>query len=266
LDTATAEIVACTGRNPDDVRERLWQAAVGYRNPDPDGGIVDAFVDALRPLRVRSVGAVLRRIRRYAEQRSSLLAGLRVLTFGDAAGTATLALVQNGVRCDAFDVPGRSPQGFAQARYEAAGVLDGAVRIITDQGLITRGHYDIVIAFDLLEIPTRPQRAIRGLARALKPGGLLFLTETLDVLAPPAARMGANARYRGTTAYLAFREGLALTWYDRDEFRGLMEFENRGGTLFERLRFLSVNLATLDAAAMLAWRGCWSDLRLETPP
>src|SRR5581483_4896244 len=68
LDTATAEIVACTGRTPGDVREHLWQAAVGYRNPDPDDGIVDAFVDAVRPLRVRTVGAVLRRMRRYAEQ------------------------------------------------------------------------------------------------------------------------------------------------------------------------------------------------------
>lgn len=266
LDTATAEIAACTGRTPDEVREHLWQSAVGYRNAEPDGGIVDAFVGALRPLRVRSAHAVLRRIRRYAEQRASLMAGLRVLTFGDGAGTATLYLVRQGLRCDAFDVPGRVTNGFAQSRFERARVLDGAVRIITDQGLITRGHYDIVVAFDLLDIPTRPQRAIRGLARALKPGGLLFVTETLDAPGPPAARMGANARYVGTTPYLALREGLALTWYNRAEFRGLMELENRGGTLLERIRALLMSPATIDAACVLAWRGCWNDLPLEAPP
>ena len=283
---AVDELVACAGLDPEAVRRRLWREALGCGNVaadaaafgvtphtfdaamerfyrESDAFIFETYLYTLRPSRVAWIRAAFRRIQRYAHRTHTAAHDVRVLMFGDGSGSDSLFLARHGLRVDYFDLPASRTFAFALKRFERAGLSGSAIRIVPDESLNAAGRYDVVLSFEVLEHLTDPKAGLRALARALKPGGIALVTDAFGALSKwLPTHLASNYVYRGTTPYLALREGLQMRWSNpADPFKP-MEFEKVSAAPLGRYRWLWTNPPTLAAALRLARRGRWSDLQL----
>ncbi len=110
-----------------------------------------------------------------ASQRSRLAPGMRALCVADGEGRNSVWLARQGLHVTAFDF---SPVGLAKARRLAqqAGVdVDYRLSDVADWDW-DAARYDVIAAiFVQFTPPPARSRMFAGMARALKPGGLLLL-------------------------------------------------------------------------------------------
>jgi len=116
------------------------------------------------------------------------VAGKRVLDVGCGTGFFTAHYLARGARLTGMDIAPTSIERLRQRHPEARFLLaDVSETAITEQ-------YDVVNAFDVLYHITddaRWERAVRALAGAVAPGGLLLLTDTF----PPEGRQLPEAEH-----------------------------------------------------------------------
>lgn len=144
-------------------------------------------------------------------ERAGIEPGMRVLDAGCGPGRLTLPLARRvgaGGRVVALDLQARMLHMLAQ-RVREAGVTNVAiVRARLGDGALPAGAFDAALLVTVLgEIPLR-LTALREIRQALRPGGVLSITEVLpDPHYQPLARVRALAHEAG------FRErSLASGW------------------------------------------------------
>lgn len=99
------------------------------------------------------------------------VSGKRVLDFGAGLGSLSMLLQSRGARVDYLDLPGL-PSEFAQFRAKRLGLYHKMGWLNSLDA--TRRRYDLVIAIDVFEHLADLPTELKRIARALKPGGLLF--------------------------------------------------------------------------------------------
>jgi 2-polyprenyl-3-methyl-5-hydroxy-6-metoxy-1,4-benzoquinol methylase len=98
------------------------------------------------------------------------LAGLRALDAGCGYGVFSRAAADRGAAVVSLDI-GTRLVARAMARAGGRGLVSDAGRLA-----VRDGSFDVVISSEMLEHAEAPERAIRELARVLRPRGLLVLT------------------------------------------------------------------------------------------
>lgn len=138
-----------------------------------DAYILDLMVESGRDVRQRWRQAVVETLEHWWGG----AAGAAVLDYGGGVGTDTLWFADHCRSAAYYDVPGRTSD-FAMKRFarRAAGVtrvLDPAAYSL---------HFDAVVSFEVLEHLVDPQAHLDTMVRLTKTGGLLFLTESFDLV------------------------------------------------------------------------------------
>jgi len=111
----------------------------------------------------------------YIDHRAPL-AGKRVLDVGCGAGILSEALARRGATVTGLDL---SPELVEAANAHAAGSdLDVDYRCISSRDLVRemRGHFDIVVCYEMLEHVDEPAYVVDDCAMLTKPGGDLFFS------------------------------------------------------------------------------------------
>jgi 2-polyprenyl-6-hydroxyphenyl methylase/3-demethylubiquinone-9 3-methyltransferase len=149
MDNAVAEELEKFGRLADQ-----WWAE--------DGPL--ATLHAINPLRVD-----------YIASRAPL-DGARVLDLGCGAGILSEALARRGARVTGADLAAASIR-VATEHAAAAGLsIDYRIQSIDEVAAAQPGAFDIVTCLELLEHVPDPERVIAACARAVRPGGAVFLS------------------------------------------------------------------------------------------
>jgi SAM-dependent methyltransferase len=175
---------------------RFWEERLAA-HPDLVGtgetGLSAAYNRACYDLRARV-------LRREVARLGLSLAGASVLDVGSGVGFFVDFFLRRGARVTGVELTEAGmrllPQRFPEARFLHGDVAD----VTLEEG------YDVVNAFDVLYHivdDARWERAVRRLARALHPGGVLFLTDVLTPLRRPLAPhnvMRGRARYEALLA------------------------------------------------------------------
>jgi ubiquinone/menaquinone biosynthesis C-methylase UbiE len=107
----------------------------------------------------------------------ALPAGKKVLEIGCGGGSCTVALAQRGYLVQAMD----SVAGMldvAEQHAVQAGVLSSISTSLGDAHNLTfsNGNFALVLAIGVLPYLHSPQKALREMARVLRPGGVLIVT------------------------------------------------------------------------------------------
>jgi 2-polyprenyl-6-hydroxyphenyl methylase/3-demethylubiquinone-9 3-methyltransferase len=133
---------------------------------DPRGPM--APLHAMNPLRTGWIAD------RLAARHGGSLAGVSVLDIGCGAGLAAEALARRGARVTGLDA---APDALAAARAHAATEgLDIDYRQGGPEDLPPDARFDAVTALEVIEHVEAREAFLAAIARALKPGGLLFLS------------------------------------------------------------------------------------------
>lgn len=153
--------------------------------------------------------------------------GRRVLDVGCGTGYFTAYYLDRGATLTGLDIAPTSVERLARRHPEATFQLAD----VSEAPL--EGPFDIINAFDVLYHITddaRWERAVRNLARAVAPGGLLLLTDTFADL----AGLEDHNRARSLTRYRALLEaegleilGLHPTHVLLNRPLGMVRFVNR---------------------------------------
>ena len=102
------------------------------------------------------------------------LAGLTLLDVGCGAGLASEAFARRGARVTGLDAAGEALE--AARRHAFAGGLDIDYREGLPEDLPAGEAFDAVVALEVIEHVADRQAFLAALARAVKPGGLVFLS------------------------------------------------------------------------------------------
>ena len=145
----------------------------------------------------------------------------RVVDVGGGTGLLAVALARRGYQVTVVDI---SPAMLATCAQRAAGEgADVAARVTTLQGdavqvadLLGPASQDAALCHEVVSCVTDPAAVLDGLARVLRPGGVLSLTfVNRDWLVLRAGRQGAFAaalRLLDGTSKPGDADGPALTW------------------------------------------------------
>jgi 2-polyprenyl-6-hydroxyphenyl methylase/3-demethylubiquinone-9 3-methyltransferase len=154
-----------------------------------------ATLHAINPLRVGYIASC-------AE-----LGGARVLDVGCGAGILSEALARRGAAVTGIDLASESIR-IAGEHAAAEGLLiDYRVQTVEQLAAAEPGTYDVVTCLELLEHLPEPETAIAACARAVRPGGAIFLS-TINrnlksfMLAIVGAEYALRMLPRGTHEYL----------------------------------------------------------------
>lgn len=143
--------------------------ALASRWWDPDGPMRP--LHRMNPLRT---GWIADRIARAHGRQPDALDGISVLDVGCGAGLASEALARRGARVTGLDAAG---EALAAARaHAAASGLDIDYREGLPEDLPDGERWDAVVALEVIEHVADRDAFLSALARALKPGGMLFLS------------------------------------------------------------------------------------------
>ena len=136
--------------------------------------------------------------------------GKRVLDVGCGSGFFTAYYLGRGARLTGIDIAPTSIERLRarhpEARFELVDVSEAALA----------ERFDLINAFDVLYHVTddgRWERAVKTLAGAVAPGGLLLLTDTFP-LADAALSEAAHNRMRPLSRYRALLEPLGLRLFE----------------------------------------------------
>jgi 2-polyprenyl-6-hydroxyphenyl methylase/3-demethylubiquinone-9 3-methyltransferase len=129
---------------------------------------------AMNPLRTGWIAERLARRHGRDPAAPDALAGLTVLDVGCGAGLAAEALARRGARVTGLDAAGEALQ--AARAHAAAGGLDIAYREGLPEDLSEGETFDAVVALEVIEHVADRAAFLAALARAAKPGGLVFLS------------------------------------------------------------------------------------------
>ncbi len=244
-----AEIVKYTDLPQDEVEHRVWMQALepGWNviedvkrfgvtpfqfdekmirlYTEGDGFIFDSLVYWSKPARRLWIEHALNRIRLYADRVSLPTEDLKILMYGDGPGNDSLFLAKHGCKLDYYEVPGSKTYDFAVRRFQNYGFWERSIQPIYDFQTTLRGHYDVVLSFEVLEHLPEPVSAIQAINAALKTGGIAIITEDFGDLAgylPTHLRSGA--RYLGMAPFLFLKNQMVLSWYSQDELFKPYEF------------------------------------------
>ena len=123
-------------------------------------------------------------------------------------------------------MPGSVTSTFALNRFDYYGVTGKEVQPVSDYSSLLRGMYDAVISFEVLEHLPQPAKAVKDMARMLKPQGVCLVTESFgSVHQGLPTHLGANIKFAGWTPLLFLKNKLVVSWYSRDPLFKPMEFE-----------------------------------------
>ena len=142
-------------------------------------------------------------LERVLRENAVELRGRDVLDVGCGTGFFTAWYLAHGAHVTGLDIAPTSVERLRARHPEARFVLAD----VGEQA--PEGRFDVVNAFDVLYHITddeRWERAVRNLARAVKPGGLLLLTDTFS----DPRRLEAHNRMRPLTRYRAVLEAEGL--------------------------------------------------------
>ncbi len=96
----------------------------------------------------------------------------RYLDYGSGIGSDALVFADAGFHVTLADVS-EPLLAFARWRCERRGLAVQTIDLKRQQP--PTGRYDAVVCFDVLEHVHRPMRALDGISRSMRPGGLLFV-------------------------------------------------------------------------------------------
>ncbi|MBR0672588.1 bifunctional 2-polyprenyl-6-hydroxyphenol methylase/3-demethylubiquinol 3-O-methyltransferase UbiG [Neoroseomonas soli] len=139
---------------------------------DPNGPMRP--LHAMNPLRTGWIAERLARRHGRDPAVAEALAGLAVLDVGCGAGLASEALARRGAAVTGLDAAGEALEA-ARAHAAAAG-LHVTYREGVPEDLPEGETYDAVIALEVIEHVADRAAFLAALARAVKPGGLVFLS------------------------------------------------------------------------------------------
>lgn len=192
-----------------------------------DAFIFECLVFWAKPSRRMWIEQALARITLFAAERSVPPSELKILIFGDGAGSDSLFLTAHDLRVDYFDVPGSRTFDFAARRFDFYGAQP-AINLITDYDRIKTDFYDVIISFEVLEHLPEPLAAVRDMAKFLKTGGIALITEAFEYIFDSCpTHLESNRRYAGRTGFMFGAENLALTWYSREPLFKPIEFQKK---------------------------------------
>lgn len=208
---------------------------------DPKGS--SAMLHRLNPVRLRFVRQMIDRHFGTDPAARRPLSGRRALDIGCGAGLLSEPLARLGAAVVGLDAAPETV-AVAQAHADAQGLaIDyraGSVEDLTDE------RFDLVCCMEVIEHVADPAGFVRGLARALAPGGLLILSTpnrtALSRLALVTVGEGLRMIPRGTHDWARFLTPAELEALLADA--GLTAIETRGLSLDPRTGFvLSDDLA-----------------------
>ena len=214
--------------------------ALASRWWDPEGP--QKPLHALNPVRLR-----------YVAHRVPL-DGARVLDVGCGAGLLSEAMAIAGARVSAIDL---APELVRIARLhalETGAQLDYRLQSVEDAAVSEPGAFDAVTCMEMIEHVPDPSSVIRACARALRPGGRLFVstlnrTPAAFALAIVGAEYIARLLPKGTHAYRDFVKPSELAAW----FRGAgMEIDDVSGLAYLPWR----NTATLTGRTDVNYIAC----------
>ena len=192
-----------------------------------DAFIFECLVFWAKPERQTWIKQALARIALFAAAQNKQPSELKILIFGDGAGSDSLFLTAHDLRVDYFDVPGSRTFDFAARRFDFYGA-QSAINLITDYDRIETNFYDVVLSFEVLEHLPEPLVAVRDMAKFLKPDGIALITEAFDFIFESCpTHLESNRRYAGRTGFIFGAENLKLTWYSRAPLFKPMEFRKQ---------------------------------------
>lgn len=146
--------------------------ALAARWWDPQGPMKP--LHRMNPLRT---GWIAERIaRRHGRDPAApdALAGLTLLDVGCGAGLASEAFARRGARVTGLDAAGEALE--AARRHASAGGLEIDYREGLPEDLPAGEAFDAVVALEVIEHVADREAFLAALARAVKPGGLVFLS------------------------------------------------------------------------------------------
>ena len=203
-----------------------------------------AMLHRMNPVRLRFVRAMIDRHFGSDPAERRPLAGQRALDVGCGAGLLTEPLARMGAEATGLDA---APENVAAARHHAEGQgLTIAYRAGSVEDLGADERFDLVCSMEVVEHVADPAAFVRGLARALAPGGLLVMSTPnrtpLSRLALITLGEGTGRIPRGTHDWTRFLtpeelgEHLATAGLEAIETRGLVFDPLRGFSLSDDLR------------------------------
>jgi 2-polyprenyl-6-hydroxyphenyl methylase/3-demethylubiquinone-9 3-methyltransferase len=147
--------------------------ALAARWWDPNGPMKP--LHRMNPVRIGWIAERLARAHGRKPGGAAPLAGLRVLDVGCGAGLASEALARLGAQVTGMDA---APEALAAARAHAeAGGLAIDYRQGGPEDLAEEaGSFDAVVCLEVIEHVTERAAFLAALARAARPGGLVFLS------------------------------------------------------------------------------------------
>ncbi len=146
--------------------------ALAARWWDPDGPMKP--LHRMNPLRTGWIAERLARHHGRDPAQRDVLAGLTLLDVGCGAGLASEALARRGATVTGLDAAGEALEA-ARAHAEAAG-LSITYRAGLPEDLTAGETFDAVIALEVIEHVADHTAFLAALARATRPGGLVFLS------------------------------------------------------------------------------------------
>ena len=146
--------------------------ALAARWWDPDGPMKP--LHRMNPLRTGWIAERLARHHGRDPSAPDALAGLTLLDVGCGAGLASEALARRGAAVTGLDAAGDALE--AARTHAAAGSLAITYREGLPEDLPPEATFDAVIALEVIEHVADRPAFLAALARATKPGGLIFLS------------------------------------------------------------------------------------------
>lgn len=146
--------------------------ALAARWWDPDGPMKP--LHRMNPLRTGWITERIARHHRRDPAAPGALAGIEILDVGCGAGLAAEAFARRGARVTGLDAAGEALQ--AARAHAAAGGLDIAYREGLPEDLPDGETFDAVVALEVIEHVADRAAFLAALARATRPGGLVFLS------------------------------------------------------------------------------------------